>query len=81
MTILLGVVGLLCILVAWVPETLETIKAKKCRLNIKFVEIYVSGALLLTVYSLQIGDLIFLALNSGAAVMGVINLYYKLRFR
>jgi MtN3 and saliva related transmembrane protein len=81
MTVLLGIIGLLCILIAWIPETVETIKAKKCRLNMQFVEIYVSGAALLTIYSVQVWDLVFIVLNVGATVMGAINLYYKLKFR
>ncbi|MDI6721457.1 MAG: hypothetical protein QMD85_03640, partial [Candidatus Aenigmarchaeota archaeon] len=51
------------ILAAWLYETYETIKKKK-KFDTRFVALYAAGLGVLTLYSYQIGDMPFLALNS-----------------
>jgi MtN3 and saliva related transmembrane protein len=74
---ILGFTGLVLILVGWIPQTIDTIKAKKCNLNVRFTLIYLFGSLFLTAYSLQLGDMVFTILNAGAALVALINLMYS----
>jgi len=74
----IGLLGMLLLVSAWIPQTVETIKARKCPLNLQFIIIYVTASTLLTVYSYIIGDWIFFALNFLAALQSAINLAVKL---
>ncbi|HII66588.1 MULTISPECIES: lipid-A-disaccharide synthase N-terminal domain-containing protein [Thermococcus] len=76
-----GLIGMLLLVSSWAPQTLETIKNKKCPLNLEFIIIYVTASLLLTIYSYLIRDPVFLALNSLAALQSGINLYVKLQYK
>ncbi|MCD6141066.1 MAG: lipid-A-disaccharide synthase N-terminal domain-containing protein [Thermococcus sp.] len=76
-----GLIGMLLLVSSWAPQTLETIKNKKCPLNLEFIIIYVTASLLLTIYSYLIRDPVFLALNSLATLQSGINLYVKLRYK
>jgi len=75
----IGLLGMLLLVSAWVPQTIETIRTKKCPLNFRFVLIYVMAASLLTVYSYLIRDWIFLTLNGLSAFQSGINLLIKIR--
>ncbi|KPU63902.1 membrane protein [Thermococcus sp. EP1] len=76
-----GLIGMLLLVSSWIPQTLETIKNKKCPLNLEFIMVYVTASTLLTIYSYLIGDIVFLTLNSLAAFQSGINLYIKLRYK
>ncbi|AHL22000.1 hypothetical protein [Thermococcus nautili] len=76
---IIGLLGMLLLVSAWVPQTLETIRTRKCPLNMQFIIIYVTASTLLTIYSYIIGDWIFFALNFLAALQSAINLVVKLR--
>ena len=78
---ILGIIGLILIAVAWLPQIIETIKTKKSGLNIKFALIYVIGSFALVVYSIQIKDTIFLILNSLATLMSFTGLFYTIKYR
>ena len=77
---LLGLLGALLIVVAWIPETIHTIRFRKSGLEIHFALIYVLASLLLTIYSIVIADLVFIILNASATVLGIINAYYTIRY-
>ncbi|AIF70079.1 membrane protein [Palaeococcus pacificus DY20341] len=76
----IGLLGMILLVSSWVPQTIETIKQKKCPLNFRFVLIYVTASSLLTIYSYFIGDWVFLTLNGLAALQSAVNLYVKLRY-
>jgi len=78
---ILGIIGLILIAVAWLPQIIDTIKTKKSGLNIKFALIYVIGSFVLVVYSIQIKDTIFLILNSLATLMSFTGLFYTIKYR
>jgi MtN3 and saliva related transmembrane protein len=78
---IIGLIGMLLLVSSWVPQTIETIKTRKCPLNMQFILIYVTASTLLTVYSYIIGDWIFFALNFLAAFQSAINLVVKLMER
>jgi MtN3 and saliva related transmembrane protein len=74
----IGIIGLVCIAGAWVPQTTETIRTKRCTIGIPFLILYILGSLSLTIYALIIGDTVFLLLNIAATVQSVINFYFRL---
>ena len=76
---IIGLIGMLLLVSSWVPQTWETIKTRKCPLNMQFILIYVTASTLLTIYSYMIGDWIFFALNFLAAFQSAINLVVKLK--
>ena len=76
----IGLLGMILLVSSWIPQTIETIRKKKCPLNFRFVLIYATASTLLTVYSYLIGDWVFLALNGLAAFQSAVNLYIKVRY-
>lgn len=75
---LIGLLGLICIVAAWVPQTIKTIKDGTSFIQLSFLILYIVGSLSLTVYSIVVFDPIYLALNALATLQSTINLYYKL---
>ena len=78
---ILGIIGLILIAVAWLPQIIETIKTKKSGLNIKFALIYVIGSFVSVIYSVQIKDTVFLILNSLATLMSFTGLFYTIKYQ
>jgi len=76
---ILGLIGLICIAVGWVPQIFEIVKKKRSNLNLSFAILYTLGALALVLYALQINDWIFVILNGFAFLMSSIGLYYTIR--
>ncbi|RNC84712.1 MAG: hypothetical protein ED557_06965 [Balneola sp.] len=75
---ILGWTGFGILIMAWIPQTIDTIKAGKTDLNIAFILMYVVSSLLLTIYSILENDHVFIALNGLLTIGSGINLYYKL---
>lgn len=71
----LGLIGLIAIVVCWIPQTYESIKRGYTNMNLYFLLIYFIGSLSLTIYA--IGNYVFFTLNFLAAVGSLINLYFK----
>ena len=76
---ILGIIGLALLAIGWIPETIKVIKEKRSRIDKEFGILYVLGSLLLLIYSMQIKDYIFLALNFIVMVMSGISLVFSLR--
>ncbi len=76
---IIGLLGMILLVIAWIPEILETIKRKGRGLNKTFLLLVVSGDFLLLIYSIQIGDPIFTALNLVLLSLALLELYYVLR--
>jgi len=77
---IVGLIGMLLLVGAWIPQTVETIKKRECPLNLEFIIIYVVAASLLTVYSYLIGDWIFFTLNFLSAFQSAVNLVVKVLY-
>ena len=77
---IIGVIGLILIAFSWFPQVVEIIKTKKSGLNIKFALIYVLGSVALIIHAIQINDTIFIILNSIAALMSFLGLYYTIKY-
>ncbi len=75
---ILGWIGFGILVIAWVPQTWETIKAGHTSTNLAFILLYFTASLILTVYSILVGDPVFTALNAMLSLGSGINLYYKL---
>jgi MtN3 and saliva related transmembrane protein len=75
---ILGWTGFAILIGAWIPRTLQTIRAGKTDISLAFILMYVSSSLLLTVHSVLINELVYIVLNGMLTVGSAINLYYKL---
>lgn len=75
---LLGWAGFGILVIAWVPQTYDTIKAGRTEINIIFIILYALASLMLTIYSVLTNDQVFIALNGMLTIGSGINLYYKL---
>jgi len=73
-----GFLGVLAILLAWIPQTAATIRSGECDLNVKFAILYCIGSFLLTVHAFLLKDLPFLTLNGIATIIALVNLDYAL---
>ena len=77
LTEIIGWAGLALLVMAWVPQTLDTIKAGKTEMNVGFILLYVISSALLTVYAVLGNDTVFIVLNGLLTFGSGINLYYK----
>jgi len=73
----LGLAGLALLVAAWIPQSVETIRARRSALDWRFTLLYLLGSGLLTFYSILIKDLVFALLNFLAACMAAMGLYFK----
>ena len=76
---ILGIIGLIILVLGWIPQTISTIKEKHAKINKKFGILYVCGSLILVLYAFQIKDIIFMTLNIIIAIMSGITLYYSIK--
>jgi uncharacterized protein with PQ loop repeat len=53
----LGLIGLIAIVICWIPQTYESIKRGYTTMNLYFLIIYFIGSLSLTIYA--IGNFVF----------------------
>lgn len=74
---IIGWAGLVLLIVAWVPQTWDTIKAGETHMNLVFILLYALSSALLTVYAVFNNDTVFLVLNGLLTVGSGINLFYK----
>jgi lipid-A-disaccharide synthase-like uncharacterized protein len=72
----IGFLGMVLLVVAWIPQTLRTIRTKMVGVHPKFLWIYFFGSLFLTLYAISIFDIIFIILNGIATAFSAINIYY-----
>ncbi len=71
----LGLIGLIAIVICWIPQTYESVRRGYTTINLYFLLIYFVGSLSLTIYAF--GDFVFFTLNLLAAIGSLINLYFK----
>jgi len=68
-----GIVGLLLILAGWIYEFWQTVKSRRAGVPLSFALLYGAGSLLLTLHSIELGDLVFVILNAAATLIAVAN--------
>ncbi len=74
----IGLIGLILILIGWIPQVIKTVK-EKSGMDLKFAVLYTCGSGLLTVYAVLIHDTVFIILNGGAALLASISLFYSIK--
>lgn len=74
----IGYVGLIAFALAWIPQSMETIRAGRCEVNRTFLLLAGVGSFALTLYALQQGDAVFSSLNALTMLGALINLAYSL---
>lgn len=68
-----GMVGLLLILAGWVYEFWQTVRSGRAGVPLSFALLYGAGSLLLTLHSIELGDLVFIILNAAATLIAIAN--------
>jgi len=76
----LGIIGLVLILVAWLPDTIKSIRKSKVSTRIEFLILYAMGSFFLTLHAYNIKDIVFITLNALATTMALINLFAKIQY-
>lgn len=74
----LGFVGLSAFALAWIPQSLATIRAGRCPVRRGFLALAGVGSLSMGLYAVQRGDPVFSSLNAITTLGAVVNLYYNL---
>ena len=74
---IIGLIGLVCIVASFIPETIQTIKDGKVKIPYPFLVLYLVGSVFLMIHALSLNDVTFVSLNGILAIESVINLYYK----
>jgi lipid-A-disaccharide synthase-like uncharacterized protein len=69
----IGVAGLALILAGWSWEFFGVLKSRKAGIPFPFAMLYGAGSLMLTAYSIAIGDMVFVVLNAAATLIAVAN--------
>ncbi|MFN3345501.1 MAG: hypothetical protein ACK4XY_00770 [Chloroherpetonaceae bacterium] len=72
-----GWIGMACIVLCWIPQTIETLRNRHCPVNRGFLVLTTVGAFLLAIHSVFLQDVPFIILNSVATVGSGINLFYS----
>jgi lipid-A-disaccharide synthase-like uncharacterized protein len=78
---LIGIIGALCILLAWMFEAKESVDRHKRLMDLRFAAVYFIGVVLLLVHSLNIEDWVFILLNMAIAVVVVFEIWYSLHIK
>lgn len=73
----IGYVGLIALVLCWIPQSAETIRLGRCPVNLTFLILSAVGSSSLAVYALSLGDPVFSILNILTTTGALINIYYK----
>lgn len=74
----IGFVGVIAFALAWIPQSIDTIKTGRCEVNMLFLLLAALGSFSLMTYALLQGDVVFSIVNGLTTVGAVINTFYKL---
>lgn len=75
----IGYVGLAAFALAWIPQSVETIRAGRCEVNLAFLLLAALGSAALAAYALLKQDLVFSLVNALTTLGALVNVYYKLK--
>ena len=75
---IVGIAGAIILIVAWIPELQEIIKAKRSKLDKRFSELLLAATLVLLVYSILKNDTVFIIINIFLFFEISISVYYSL---
>ena len=71
-----GIIGLALISVGWLIELWDVAKKKKAQVPLSFALLYGAGSLLLTLHSVDTGDIVFIVLNAAATLVAMANAFF-----
>lgn len=74
----LGYIGLVALVVCWIPQSIETIRLGRCPVNLKFLVLSALGSLSLALYALSLADPVFTSLNILTTLGALFNIYYRI---
>ncbi len=74
----IGYVGLIALVLCWIPQTIDTVKLGRCPVNLTFLLLSAFGSASLAVYALSLGNTVFTILNLLTITGALVNVYYKL---
>lgn len=75
----IGYVGAAAFAMAWIPQCLETWRARRCDVNASFLLLNAIGSLSLAAYAALRRDLVFTAINTLTTAGALLNLYMKVQ--
>jgi len=78
-TFIIGLIGMIILVIAWIPQTVEVIKNRKSSIPGRFSAIYSIASLFLTFYAMSINDLIFTILNFLAFLQSFLNFLFRVK--
>lgn len=71
-----GWLGMLLLVVAFIPAAFATVKKGKSELRLAFLVPYIAGVILTLYYSYQLNSMPFVALNMMLFALCVIDIYF-----
>ena len=78
---IIGIAGALFLLIAWLFETIESVKNHKSLIDLRFAFIYITGIALLAIYASETENPIFFWLNGMIFVLVLFEIIYTLHFK
>ncbi|MFZ3077521.1 MAG: hypothetical protein WA139_03640 [Candidatus Aenigmatarchaeota archaeon] len=75
---LVGAIGGIAIISAWLFETFEAVKRHKKIMDLKFSALSIIGVVLLVAYSWQIGNTVFFYLNAALFSIELFEIVYSI---
>ena len=73
----IGYVGVIAFALAWIPQSIDTIKAGHCDVNMTFLLLAALGSFSLMVYAFVREDLVFSGVNALTTIGAIVNIFYK----
>jgi len=77
----IGLLGLIFLLIAWIPETIRNLRERRVKTRTEFLILYMLGSLLLTIHAIILFDIVFIILNLLATFLSGLNLIFKIAMR
>ena len=78
---IVGILGGVIIVIAWVLETIESLRRHKSLVDLKFTFAFLLAAILLTAYSSEMQDLVFFWINIALIIILLVEVLIYLKFR
>lgn len=73
----IGYIGALAFALAWIPQCVETWRARRCDVNGSFLILNAIGSFSLALYALLKRDVVFTAINTLTTAGALLNLFIK----
>lgn len=73
----IGVIGAAILVLAWIFETINSVRKNKLTIDLRFAVMYLASTAILLVYSLQNGDVIFLFVNACLLILVSFEVAYS----